>query len=166
MGWHSFYSFKGRATRLEYWVVLIVLVFGFVCFYAAAEFIFGIPLFLENVTDLNWVEQIAYHLVSISFVFFAAPITLRRLHDRNKGVGWLIFYSSASLAFDAQEFLVSLEFGQWLIGGSLSVLFFAFGLIVGLMSIVDLGFLPGNARLNRYGIGVHLSSIEDVEIFD
>ena len=104
MGWHSFYSFKGRATRLEYWVVSIVLTFGFACFFAAAEFIFEISPFLEDVTELNWVEQIIYYLVSISSVFFFAPITLRRLHDRNKGFIWLIFYSAASLFVDAEEF--------------------------------------------------------------
>ena len=72
--YYNYFTFKGRATRSEYWWVSF---FYTICFYLLS----GIDLFLE-----------IYYLAGLFLVMTMFPLislTVRRLHDVNRSGWWL-----------------------------------------------------------------------------
>lgn len=139
-----FFSFHGRAGRPAFWLVsltwfLIVEVFD----YWWSE---------HGVMALVGRNHLAVNaaLVLVSLPPFASclAVTVRRLHDRNKGAWWLLPFIICPAAL---QIAATLLFADALEAGPAVVLMLASIVLAG-WAWVELGFLPGTTGPNRYGL--------------
>jgi uncharacterized membrane protein YhaH (DUF805 family) len=133
------FSFHGRASRLEYWRVVllcvalsaIVILLGF----GAATTVgpIGGVLFIA-IAPILWLDVAA---------------VVRRLHDRGKSVWWLVVFQVAPFAAvgTAQQ-LVARENPMMTL---LSLPFSLTGIALSLWGWVEIGFIPGKPSANRFG---------------
>lgn len=133
----ALFSFEGRLDRLGYWRAQLLL--G-----SLNALIWAGLLFATLATPYGPVLAVLFAPVLIAGVAVCA----RRLHDRGKGVGWLVFFWCAPLlCLTASEMLA-----EWGEANSVVVLTLAL-LGLGLMTwaLVETGFLAGARGLNRFG---------------
>ncbi len=96
----SVFKFKGRATRFEYWIVFGTTIFIGVVALVLAELVFEIPILSQESSTHSFSEAALYFSISLGIVLVMLPVTLRRLHDRNRGFIWLVFYTVGGFLFD------------------------------------------------------------------
>lgn len=143
------FSFRGRTSRLGYWrVQLLMLV------------VLGVALSVGYLGMINVGPAFAVLLAVIPIACAAGVATsLRRLHDRGKSVGWLLLF------LVAPPVLLGLADALRSGGGAIGVLaglpLVLAGLCLTGWGWVEIGFLPGEPRPNRFGpppqIGAGLS---------
>lgn len=134
-----FFSFSGRASRVEYWRVQfaqVVLAAVIMCLVVAATRLGG---WLGAVPSLLFLPVLAAGI----------SVAVRRLHDRGKPAGWILVFAGgpyllmglAGLAYeDGADIAV-------LIGA----LFSLASVILSIWAWIELGFLRGARGENRYG---------------
>jgi uncharacterized membrane protein YhaH (DUF805 family) len=137
---HILFGFSGRINRAKYWLG------AFLVFFAVCAIIFGSALGFYR-SDVISGDLSNGFIALITVTMFAAlvpilAISLKRLHDRDKGVEWLlIFFLLPGLL----QFVLR-PFGQ---AGELVALAAAF--VISVWTIVELGFLRGTGGPNRFG---------------
>lgn len=162
----SFYALKGRALRSEYWLVTLVAVLAAIAIFSFFELVLAMEVFSKEVTEYSVSEAVAYFSFSLGMAAALMPVTLRRLHDRNRGLGWFLFYTAASLLMDFVDFL-SLPFVHFAdLSPDSSQALYGISGIIGLIMVIDLGFLRGTEGINRFGPDPLLISTGDPDIFN
>ena len=145
-----FFSLKGRANRLPYWVVTLSVLFGFLVLTALTFGLTDLSILDETVvddegtaTDASWTL-----VITIVYALLVLPVTARRLHDRAKSAWWLLPYLAVpSLIVEAGIYRpLGLN-----VPDDLVTLGNVVGYGLNLVALVDLGFLRGTDGPNRYG---------------
>lgn len=133
------FNFRGRASRLTYWrVQLLSLVLA------------GAVLLLGDFATqaFDRAGGVVYAGFLPIFVITLATV-VKRLHDRNRGFGWALFFLGYPLASQAAAHPLIESASPWLVmAGSLLALG---GFGVSVWSLVEIGFLRGSATANRFG---------------
>lgn len=138
-------AFRGRLTRLGYWRWQLALVL------ILAALVYG-PVAVAMAGGPRWLSALA--LVPLGIALIASVgVAARRLHDRDRSVGWLIIFSLAPLGLGA--FSIWLSEGAAFVGqdwaaptalaASLASLAFS------LWGFVEVGLLRGTPGPNRFG---------------
>ncbi len=161
----SLYTLEGRATRREYWTVFIAVVLAAILGYAAIELLFGLSIFSAETSEFTVGEALAYFSMSFGISAVMLPITLRRLHDRNKGVGWLIFYTFGNLIFEVVEVSYLPFLNLPTLSQDTIYTIYGIGGIISVMSLIDVGCLRGTEGTNLFGPDPFVGPISDPEVF-
>jgi uncharacterized membrane protein YhaH (DUF805 family) len=142
--WRALLSFRGRAVRLRYWVTtlvaLLMIVLAFMLAIGASRFA---PVGPVNIGIFVVLMVLAFAVFVLMIWLFVA-VMVRRLHDRNWSGWWAIPILAGSLVPDLLE-----RVGDVSLGVQLPLLLLS--AIVGIWSLIELGFLRGTAGENRFG---------------
>jgi uncharacterized membrane protein YhaH (DUF805 family) len=133
------FGFEGRATRLTYWRIQVMLT-------AVGAALIILTSFGTIVG--GWLGAVPLAFI-LPLVLTGLSITVRRLHDRGKGVLWAIFFIVGPWALLAPA--GTLKHGAStgaILGASLLALG---GLALGVWGWIEIGFLRGDQGGNRYG---------------
>ena len=135
MDWNFLYnSFEGRIGRQAFWIAVAVLSVAEVAAHFIAEQIQGDRLSA---------------IVDVAFVYPEFALAVKRAHDRNMPVVFLIVFFAASAFLDL---LTVLEMtGTDDEPSSISVLIAVPFTILALFLLVELGFRRGTPGPNQYG---------------
>jgi uncharacterized membrane protein YhaH (DUF805 family) len=133
------FNFRGRASRLTYWrAVLLCIVL------ATAVMTLGYLAVLA----LGRIGGVVFTALAPILVINLAAV-LRRLHDRNKGLGWLLFFQVAPMAAGG---VVQLLASSPSTATRLASLPFSLGALgITLWFWIEMGFLRGAPTPNRFG---------------
>lgn len=146
------FSFKGRANRLEFWLICFGLTVVLMLFSMFAGMILSAVLSGLSAETRGW-AQLAFGLVvTLLFLWPILAVGVRRAHDRGASGKWFVlFYVSSvvlnlwSAGMDMRG--VPMESAESTVVALLGLLFFVFWLFF----LVTLGFLPGRREPNAYG---------------
>lgn len=138
-------AFRGRLTRLGYWrwqLALLLLVVGF-AYAAIAVTIAGGP---------RWLAALVFAPIAIVAIG-AVGVVARRLHDRGRGVLWLVVFTVApwglaGLSIWLTEGHVAAD-QTWL--GPASLVAGLLSLLLNVWGFVEIGLLRGHPVPNRFG---------------
>lgn len=124
----GFSFMKGRASRREYWSVVLTLngmflLFAITAVMSICRHVGSIPGFSDRSISL------AFAAVGLIFSASLIPVTVRRYHDLNLS-GWFVLFQIA--------------------GGLVPYL----NVVVGLVSVIFLGAIKGSSGDNKYGIPI------------
>lgn len=149
MNWRTFFSFRGRLNRAGYWLALFIIM--------VAETIFG---FIQSASSVNSPAGILIDLLvavaEAAAVVASLAITVKRLHDRDKSVWWLLaLYLVPALLAALAVFLGVVA--NTSVGAAADYAtpafwvcwFTTFAIIVWLL--IELGCRRGSVGSNRYG---------------
>jgi uncharacterized membrane protein YhaH (DUF805 family) len=131
MKFFKYWSLSGRFTRARWWRFQIWAMFGFIIVVFAA-------INIEN--DKLRVTFIAAAVAA--FLLTSVAVTLKRLHDRNKGAWWLAVFYGVPILCDA---------GAYAVGPDRTLYLAVPAALVNLWALIELGFLSGSLGPNRYG---------------
>jgi uncharacterized membrane protein YhaH (DUF805 family) len=153
-----FFRFRGRASRLQFWVALAIVVPALMALMLVFfVYALSIPGAYENggptplpkgplgisLTTI-WLLAIAALLLH----FLAAAV--RRLHDLGKAWWWIfIFLIVPDMMFDYGRYLVDSSMGA--VGRMPFITLLYPAMALWLWGFVELGFLRGTAGENRFG---------------
>lgn len=155
MGWSNYlFSFRGRLNRQPYWMFVFVA-FGFMlvmAIIAAPYVIIEHPSTSDGdrpLSPLGWATVAVECVIVIAYLIAAVAISLKRLHDRNKGFGWFLLFlvvpGVLSNVADPQVGIAqSLPMAATLVIALVSI-------VLSLWGFVEMGFLRGTQGDNRYG---------------
>ena len=136
-----FFSFRGRAARMAFWIVSItwfVLVQAFDYWW----------------TDrgLASAEHHDHALVNAALVLGSLPVLVscfaigvRRLHDRDKSAWWLLVFLICPVLLEVAGSVTTLDAGP-------TVFLRVASLALSLWGFIELGCVPGTSGANRYGL--------------
>jgi uncharacterized membrane protein YhaH (DUF805 family) len=128
------FGFRGRIGRAQYWLSLLAVIVVLIGISVAGM--------LVGSEDVLWAFFAAGAIVTLVPTI---AISLKRLHDRDKGVWWLVFFFVGPTALPLGATVLAERF--WALS---AILIFA-GFAVSLWSFVELGFLRGTVGPNRFG---------------
>ena len=131
------FGFEGRISRLQYWLsgaVYIAVLLGM---------LFAVLSFPYLSRSLSIVLAVSIALVTVFLVWSFLATCVKRLHDRDKSARWLWFYQFVSLCLESATFGVGNE--------TVSEGLRAASLIIGIITLIDLGLFPGTHGPNAYG---------------
>lgn len=138
-------TFRGRLTRLGYWrwQVALVVVSAVNAYGAVAVAMSGGP---------RWLSALVFAPFAIALVA-AIGVVARRLHDRGRGLGWLLFFlvgpwGLAALSVWLAEGRVFAE-DSWAAPASFGAALLS--LVFNLWAFVEIGLLRGDPGPNRFG---------------
>lgn len=137
--WKTYFSLRGRLSRLAFWRFFLLqslIAAGLMVTTSFATIVGG------------WLGAIPAVFVA-PLVAAGFCMTVRRLHDRGKGVAWAVFFTVGPFCLGAPLELVGREASPLaMLGASLATLA---GTILALWSWVELGVLAGQKGPNRFG---------------
>jgi uncharacterized membrane protein YhaH (DUF805 family) len=134
-----FFSFKGRANRLRYWLTSFGL---------AALFLLGIILVGALAALTPMLGLIAIPL-AVAFFWASLAVGARRLHDRDKSAWWVALLQAVPFVLSSLSQLLSKASSE-----DVAALAAALGLIslpFSIWAFVELGCLRGTVGPNRFG---------------
>lgn len=133
------FSFQGRASRLEYWRVVLL------CVAVSAGVILlgcGAILAIGSIAGVLFVALAPVLVVNIA-------AAARRLHDRDKSIWWLLVFQVAP--FVAAGVAHRLAAQDEPTARLASLPFSLASLVLVVWAWVEIGFLPGKPGANRFG---------------
>jgi uncharacterized membrane protein YhaH (DUF805 family) len=77
-----------------------------------------------------------------AFLLTSIAVTLKRLHDRNKGAWWLAVFYGVPILYDA---------GAYAVGPTYALYLAAPAALINLWTLIELGFRSGSPGPNSYG---------------
>lgn len=133
MNWEwLLFGFRGRIARMPYWIgtamSMAVMVIALLFVITGAESVWALAVFV---------------LLLLIAGFIGIALSLKRLHDRNKGAWWLVLYLAAPGIFDLAARASDAD--------GLDLVFFVASLVISIWALIDLGFLRGTRGQNRFG---------------
>ncbi|MEL6375364.1 MAG: DUF805 domain-containing protein [Pseudomonadota bacterium] len=148
-----FFSFKGRASRMQFWLVSIANLFGLVALVICSAALIAAA---GKSKDATAVQNAIVLVALIGFTGLAmvvwsnASVSVKRLHDRGKS-GWLY------LVFLLPNLMAHGSLGMSMFGvtqaGATSHLLVLVAAVVSLWALVELGFMPAHAEAGRFERG-------------
>ncbi|MGH1419461.1 MAG: DUF805 domain-containing protein [Hyphomicrobiaceae bacterium] len=146
------FSFTGRITRLSFWLGIIALAILQIIALVALNpaMLSGDPDTLANLSKPNWTNT----LVGLAFLIPFTAIYVKRFNDRNRpywiGFALVGIYAIYSLLphFLGTPDPTAAELTPDMI---IFMVFAVLMTIIGLWSLIDLGFLRGTKGPNQYG---------------
>ena len=135
-----FFSFRGRAARMPFWLVSVtwfVLVQAFDYWWTERG------LAAAGLHDRTMVNAVLV-LGSLPILVSCFAISVRRLHDRDKSAWWLQVFIVAPLLLEAGASLNTLDAGP-------SVFLMVASIALSIWGFVELACVPGTSGRNRYG---------------
>jgi len=137
--WKSYFSLKGRASRLAFWRFFLLQSLAAAAILVTTSFATIIGGWLGVVPALFIAPLLAA----------AFCMTVRRLHDRGKGMAWAVIFTFGPFLLGAPLRLIAREASVAVVlTASLAALA---GGVLALWSWVELGGLRGQKGPNRYG---------------
>jgi uncharacterized membrane protein YhaH (DUF805 family) len=136
-----FFSFHGRAARMAFWIVSLT---WFVLGEAFDYWWTGRGLAAAEGHDRTLVNA-ALVLGSLPVLVSCFAISVRRLHDRNKGAWWLLVFVVGPVVLQVAGSLNTLDAGP-------SVILMVAALVLAIWGFIELGCTPGTSGPNRYGL--------------
>jgi len=138
---HYLFGFHGRATRMQWWLfVLIFVVYNFVVT-ALCVAIFGFLGLL-----IGWVLMLV-------MLWPWLAVSERRLHDRGKSGLWLLLFYLGPFLLGATKLALYGDLGvsgiAYPSGPSIAISFAEFVIII--WALIELGVLRGTVGDNKYG---------------
>jgi uncharacterized membrane protein YhaH (DUF805 family) len=133
--WKLWFRWRGRIGREWFWL-------GFIMAALIGGGATGAAFAASQQHTEYLAGAVALALITLHAVF---SVIIKRLHDRNRSGWWIILYCLVPVALAAatpQLKLISSEF--WWIGAVVAGL-------IGLWTLIELGFLRGKSGANRYG---------------
>lgn len=137
MNWRQLlFSFSGRINRARFWIGTILLVIAWIAAW----------------TLFSWMFMRAESLIAVYGFGIAAGaivlwgqlgICIKRLHDRGKSGWWLLIFWALPMSVN--------YFAQGFTEYSLRIAGAAVIGVIGLWSLIELGFLRGAEGRNNYG---------------
>ena len=133
------FGFEGRATRLTYWRIQVMLT-------AVGATLFILAAFGTIVG--GWLGAVPLAFIP-PLLLTGFSITVRRLHDRGKGVLWALFFLVGPwVLFAPAGTLRDGASTGVILGASLLALS---GFALGAWGWIEIGFVRGAQGANRYG---------------
>ncbi|MCX5496345.1 DUF805 domain-containing protein [Kaistia dalseonensis] len=132
------FSFRGRLNRAPFWWITL----------ASLIVVPAVAWFLMDLATALPVLAIGIGAVLyIPFLWGNLAIAGKRLHDRNRSVGWLVvFYLVPSILSEFGTRLAEPE--SVFVPGAVATLI---GAVLGLWGLIEIGFLRGTPGANRFG---------------
>jgi uncharacterized membrane protein YhaH (DUF805 family) len=162
MNWTEyFFSFSGRINRAKLWLFVLIIFLIEIAFFILFAGIFGMSVLLAGdkvgaPAMTGGPAVIAFFvvcaIVGIAIVVASIALTVKRLHDRNKGAAWLLVFWLLPIVLDVSAGATSPNSGQD--SGGLSAAGVALMLASSAVSIwafVELYCLRGTIGDNRFG---------------
>lgn len=150
-----FFSFKGRINRAKYllWAIFLFALqyaFKYIEWYPAA--VFGDTSLAKAFTRAEGGISPAALWVFVVLAWPTVAITLKRLHDRDKGMLWIFLYWLGPSVLTIVAGATAPGDAPMTAGTGLVPLACLVGAgLLNLMAIVDLGFTLGTDGDNRFG---------------
>jgi uncharacterized membrane protein YhaH (DUF805 family) len=127
------FGVRGRIGRSEWWIAsCILIIVGFVLLSAIGRF--------------NVVLTVVLALVCLLIAYCLLAVAVKRLHDRNRRGWWIFFFALTPVMLGSivsalgAEMDFALDYAAW-----------AVVLVIAIWALLEFGFMPGTAGLNRYG---------------
>ena len=105
MTWSNYlFSFQGRINRAKLWLFVLILIAVEIVYIALASMIFGMTIFTAFMAGgghpgaalAGGTSALIFALVSFALfvvvIIAGLALTVKRLHDRNKGAVWLLVF--------------------------------------------------------------------------
>ena len=141
-----FFSFEGRAPRSEYWLFLAIQ-FG----YGILVQVFVLPLFGTQPANHSAQFPLLAFVLSLPLLWPALAISVRRLHDRNKGSGWAwLFLGTPLIVFAILLPVTAAHIHSYVLAYFLLAIMAVVSAIT-LWGFVELAVLRGTRGDNRFG---------------
>lgn len=138
-------TFRGRLTRVGYWrwqLALVIVVAGF-AYGAVAVAMIGGP---------RWLSALVFAPMAVAGIA-SIGVVARRLHDRGRGVGWLLVFIPVPWGLAALS--IWLAEGPVFIGQAwappISLAASLLSLLFNLWGFIEIGLLRGHPGPNRFG---------------
>ena len=132
-----FFSYHGRFSRRDYWLSILFLIIAVILWV-------GLLLAL-SLLQLSYWTMVALLVPPFLIILIAGIIvTIKRLHDRNKSGWFYVIYVTLPDGLSRMSDYVEQD-GLLMWG----LLFLA--LLIGIVGLVDIGFLRGTRGENRFG---------------
>jgi uncharacterized membrane protein YhaH (DUF805 family) len=150
------FSFRGRMSRSEFWLLSIgigVLIWGVLMAGSMLVLAFVGPEVAAVLAPVRGVAQLILQLLSI---WPTLAIMTKRGHDRNYPAAMSIGLWVAMYALFLISGAVGVATGNPTAAGLIAIL----GLLIGLYIVIDYGFFPGSRGRNRYDAGGPSRSVE------
>lgn len=157
------FGFLGRLNRAKYWLATLIILCSMISvllLLAAIPALFGIPTgplsidivgisasitptYADPATKVSLFPQFVTIPSTLLFAWAYAAVSIKRLHDRNKGGWWIIPFIVATGLYG--------HFGDWL-GDSWAAAFVGFAVFIAFMwGLVEMYYLRGTQGPNRFG---------------
>jgi uncharacterized membrane protein YhaH (DUF805 family) len=133
----TFFSFRGRANRKQYWLTVLCV------FSALLLLALAVPLMNFAGPILGLFLLFPWMIASAVFALWSnLAVSARRLHDRGKSGWWIVPYWIIPAAINV--------FGEKM-GGDVKLVAGALSLLITIAILIELGYLRGTTGPNAYG---------------
>ena len=132
------FGLSGRVDRNKFWMVIVV---------SGVTFIVGGLIFAAIAVSAFGLHRVSFRS-GIPGLIFIAPLSVRRLHDRDKSAWWvLVFY----VVPGALSHFANVAWLAGTVGTALCFILALTGLALLIWGFVEIGSLRGTAGPNRCG---------------
>jgi len=162
MNWGSyFFSFQGRINRAKLWLFIPIMIGIYIVYFILFSILFGsslVAMLKGGATGLAaggasiGAGMLLTCLLSIAIIGASIALTVKRLHDRDKGAVWLLVFWLLPFILNIAAVinrLAAMSAGEEAspVLGVLSLISFA----ISIWAFVELYCLRGTVGDNRYG---------------
>ena len=142
-------SFDGRINRKPFWIASLIL--------AAAAILLSLVIVTPLSLGSSGLGAAASLILSLLFIYPAAALGVKRLHDRDSPGRLMAVFMAPGLVLQGGDLLGLTGSEQVIAGHSIHVpngvgiILMAVALVTAIWALVTLGFLRGTEGPNRYG---------------
>jgi len=166
MSWGSyFFSFQGRINRAKLWLFIPIMIGIYIVYFMLFSVLFGSSIFamlkggsagLAAGGASIGAGMLLTCILFIAILFASLALTVKRLHDRDKGAIWIVVFWLLPVIINVVVVMnrfAAMSAGDGTMGaansalGMLSLISFA----ISIWAFVELYCLRGTAGDNRYG---------------
>lgn len=142
-------SFEGRINRKPFWIACLIMV--------VATLILSVVIVMPLSAVSSMLGSVAGLILSLAFLYPAAAIGVKRLHDQDKSGFLMVVFIAPSLLSQVGT-LLGVTGSEQVLAGQSIYLPNAFGwalnivaLVIAIWALVILGFRKGTSGTNSYG---------------
>jgi len=166
MNWSDyFFSFQGRINRAKLWLFLLIVICIEVVYFALLSTIFGMSILTAMVAGAGHpgaalaggasilIVVLLSCALYIAIIVAGIAVTVKRLHDRDKGAMWLLVFYVLPLVLNVCAYMLAPNWSGPESGSSgiVPMLLHLAALGVTIWAFVELYCLRGTVGDNRFG---------------